>query len=102
MNSRVKAMVFGVAVSVVSLGAFAAAEGKGSWPTFREADADSSGAISLDEARTVQGLGDGFAQHDKNSDGRLSRSEYESAKKAAKKADGAGSVTGSAGEKSRY
>lgn len=102
MKSTVKAMLFGITVSAISLGSFAADEGQGSWPTFRKADADNSGAISMDEARTVQGLGDNFGQHDKNSDGQLSRSEYESAKKAASKAGGAGSATGSAGEKSRY
>lgn len=101
MNSVTKAVLLGLAVSAFSAGAYAAEQEEGSWPSFRKADNDNSGAISMDEARNVGGLGDSFAQYDKNNDGQLSRSEYESAKKAARKADGAG--TGSAGgEKSRY
>lgn len=94
-------MVCGAAVSAFSLCAFAAQDGK-EWPTFREADADNSGAISIDEAQEMPGVSQGFSRYDKNGDGQLSRSEYESAKKGAAKAGGAGSATGAAGEKSRY
>lgn len=65
------------------------------WPTFRKADSDNSGAISQDEARSVQGLGTNFSQYDKNNDGQLSRSEYESAKKAAKSGDKQSGASGS-------
>ncbi|HEX7045662.1 MAG TPA: hypothetical protein VF203_13730 [Burkholderiales bacterium] len=51
------------------------------WPSFRQTDADKSGAISMDEARRVQGLGDRFADYDRNTDGQLSRSEFEAAKR---------------------
>jgi hypothetical protein len=74
-------------------GAAAGASGK-AWPSFRKADADNNGAVSMEEARGVSGLGDSFATYDKNGDGQLSRSEYESAKKAqksSKKSGGAGS-----------
>ena len=100
MIRTTKALLVGVMFSAASAAVYAAEEG---WPTFRKADNDNNGAISMDEARSVQGLGDSFAQHDKNSDGQLSRSEYESAKKSASKAGGAGSATGSTGgaEKSR-
>jgi hypothetical protein len=88
MNGIVKssiATVFAFALSTVAVTA-TAAEGKDKaakdWPSFRKADADNNGAISQDEAKTVSGLGNTFAQYDKNSDGQLSRSEYESAKKA--------------------
>ncbi len=115
MNSVVKAVMVSLAAGTFSLSTYAAAEGaagqasgqKGSegaeWPSFRKADADNSGAISMDEARSISGLGDSFAQYDKNGDGQLSRSEYEAARKAGGKADGAGAQTGSGGgEKSRY
>ena len=52
------------------------------WPTFREADRDANGTLSLDEVRTVPVLADEFALHDKNGDGRLSRAEFEAAKRA--------------------
>lgn len=101
MNSVIKAVLLGFAVSALSAGAYAA-DKEGSWPSFRKADNDNSGSISMDEARNIGGLGDNFAQYDKNNDGQLSRSEYESAKKAASKAGGAGAQTGSAEkEKSR-
>src|SRR5581483_11017968 len=98
---RVRTIALGLAVSALSLGAYAAdteksSTGKsGSWPSFKQADADSNGAISMDEARAVQGLGDNFAQYDKNGDGKLSRSEYESAKKAASKSSKSGAMKGS-------
>ena len=63
------------------------------WPTFRETDRDANGALTLDEARNVRALGDDFALHDKNSDGRLSRAEFE----AAKRADTANDTTENAG-----
>lgn len=101
MNSAVKAVLLGFAVSGFAVGASAAGEGAvgKDWPSFRKADNDNNGAISMDEARGIGALGDSFAQYDKNSDGQLSRSEYESAKKAASKAGGAGEQTGSAGER---
>lgn len=68
-----------------------AAAQQADWPSFRKADSDSNGVISMDEARSVRGLGETLADHDKNGDGRLSRSEYETAKRAAgRKAGGAG------------
>lgn len=79
MNSVTKAVLLGFAVSAFAAGAYAAEE----WPSFRKADNDNSGAISMDEARGISGLGDNFAQYDKDGDGQLSRSEYEAAKKAA-------------------
>ena len=74
--------LFTCAVSA-SVAAYAAEE----WPSFRKADNDNNGAITMEEARTVPELGENFAEYDQNKDGRLSRSEYESAKKSVRKAD---------------
>lgn len=52
------------------------------WPAFRETDRDANGTLSLDEVRSIPVLADGFALHDKNGDGRLSRAEFEAAKRA--------------------
>lgn len=86
MNAVIKTGIvtlFALGLSSVAVTATAAqGKDKKDWPSFRKADADNNGAISQDEARSVTGLGDSFAQYDKNSDGQLSRSEYESAKKA--------------------
>ena len=79
---------FVVALSTVAAAGYAADKDKASkspdWPSFRKVDADKSGSISMDEARSIPGLADTFTQYDKNNDGQLSRSEYESAKKTAK------------------
>lgn len=81
------AVLFGFALCTVS--AYAA-----DWPTFRKADSDNNGSVTMDEAVGVQGLRENFAQYDKDSDGKLSRSEYESAKRSAGR-------TGRADEKSQ-
>lgn len=80
-------MAVAIALSAMSFVAFAAgekADKSSKSSTFQTADADGNGAISMDEARTVPGLADKFAQADKNGDGQLSKSEYESALKGAK------------------
>lgn len=82
MKSAMGVVLFGLALSAVWVHA-------ADWLTFRKADNDNNGSISMDEAQSVQGLADNFAQYDKDSDGKLSRSEYESAKKAAGTAGGA-------------
>lgn len=89
-------MAVALALSAMSFVAFGAGEkadkagaDKSGKSTFQSADADGNGAISMDEARSVPGLADKFAQADKNGDGQLSKSEYESAVKGgkAKKSD---------------
>jgi hypothetical protein len=91
MNGTLKSavsLVFALALSTVSVAAFAADKSSSkadNWPSFKKVDADNNGAISMDEARSVPGLADSFTQYDKNSDGQLSQSEYESAKKAIRK-----------------
>lgn len=79
-------MAVAIALSAMSFVAFGAGEkaDKGAKSTFQTADADGNGAISMDEARSVPGLADKFAQADKNGDGQLSKSEYESAVKGGK------------------
>ena len=79
-------MAIAIALSAMSFVAFGAGEkgDKSGKSTFQSADADGNGAISMDEARSVPGLADKFAQADKNGDGQLSKSEYESAVKGGK------------------
>ena len=99
---------FVFALSTVAITGYAADKDKSSkssdWPSFRKVDTDKSGSISMDEARSIQGLSDNFTQYDKNNDGQLSRSEYEAAKKSAKAGSstkpssvGGGSTPGGAG-----
>lgn len=84
-------MAVAIALSAMSFVAFGAGDkadkssaDKSGKSTFQSADADGNGAISMEEARSVPGLADKFAQADKNGDGQLSKSEYESAVKGAK------------------
>lgn len=86
MNGVTKSVILALAVSALPFAAQAAdkaSSGK-DWPSFKKIDADNSGAVSMDEARTVNGLAENFAPYDKNGDGQLSKSEYEAAKKAQK------------------
>lgn len=102
MHGVTKAVILALAVTALPLAAQAAEKGEKAskdWPTFKKVDADNNGAISMDEARTVSGLSESFAPYDKNGDGQLSKSEYESAKKAQKSA-GKSSSTPSRSESS--
>ena len=92
---------FVLALSTVAVTGYAMDKDKssksGSWPSFSKVDTDKSGSISMDEARAVPGLADTFTQYDKNNDGQLSKSEYESAKKSASKSSKSSSQSGAAG-----
>lgn len=44
-------------------------------PAFEDADANSDGAVSQEEAAAIEGLD--FAAHDADQDGSLTREEYE-------------------------
>jgi hypothetical protein len=94
MNGVTKSVILALAVTALPFAATAAEKSdKASskdWPSFKKVDADNNGAISQDEARTVSGLSDTMTSYDKNGDGQLSKSEYESAQKAAKSAGKAG------------
>ena len=80
---KLKMVVAAVAMSMSAV-AFGAGEKGGKQGTFKTHDADGNGAISMDEARSVPGLSEKFSKADKNGDGQLSKSEYESAVKGAK------------------
>ncbi len=81
---KFKMVAAAVAMSAFSAVAFGAGEKAGSQGTFKTHDADGNGAISMDEARSVPGLSEKFSKADKNGDGQLSKSEYESAVKGGK------------------
>lgn len=103
MNGVTKSVILALAVTALPLAAQAAEKSEKAskdWPSFKKVDADNNGAISQDEARTVSGLSEGMTSHDKNGDGQLSKSEYESAKKAAKSAGKSGDASGSGGSSS--
>lgn len=90
--------------NVTSGSAGGSATAAGQWSSFSDVDQDSSGFIEQSEATSVQGLD--FISADVDSDQRISRSEYETAKqgKGVGKGDGGGSPvgpTGGAGGKSR-
>lgn len=91
--NRVTLVAF--ALSAISLAAYGAdqksekAGAKGGATSFQKIDADGNGAVSMDEARSVPGLD--FAKADKNGDGQLSKSEYESATKGKEKSGKSGS-----------
>lgn len=118
--ARNKAIVFALALSAVSSAGFAAdksdkastpsqnpnvtsgsaggtSAASGDWSSFTDVDKDSSGFIEQSEATVVQGLD--FISADVDSDQRISRSEYEAAKKGkgAGKGDGGGSPVGPTG-----
>lgn len=64
-------------------------------PSFEEADKDGSGAVEISEATGISGLD--MSAADEDNDGRLSRSEYEAAKKSHEEGTtGAGSESGGA------
>ena len=81
---KLKMVMAAVAMSAVSAVAFGAGDKGGKQGTFKQHDADGNGAISMDEARSVPGLSEKFSKADKNGDGQLSKSEYESAVKGGK------------------
>lgn len=86
--NRVAVVVFALsAISVSAYGADQKADksAKSGATSFQTVDADGNGAISMDEARAVSGLD--FAKADKNGDGQLSKSEFESATKAQGKSE---------------
>lgn len=85
---KLKMVVAAVAMSAVSVVAFGAGEKGGKQGTFKTHDADGNGAISMEEARSVPGLSEKFSSADKNGDGQLSKSEYESAVKGGKQKSG--------------
>lgn len=119
--TRNKALLFAVALSAVSTVAFAGdkadkssqsgsqsgavtsgsaggtSASSGEWSSFSDVDKDSSGFIEQSEATAVQGLD--FISADVDSDERISRTEYEAAKKGkgAGKGDGGGSPVGPSG-----
>lgn len=76
------AALIGFAALVAGIAAPLAATQE-AWPAFREADRDANGTLSLDEVRTIPVLAEEFALHDSNGDGRLSRAEFEAAKRSA-------------------
>lgn len=59
------------------LGLVSAPVGAGSPPSFGEADTDSDGSLSRQEAEAVKAIS--FEQVDANGDGRISASEYKQA-----------------------
>lgn len=83
--------VVAIALSAISVAAYGADQKaeksakSGGATSFQTVDADSNGAISMDEARAVSGLD--FAKADKNGDGQLSKSEYEAATKGQGKSE---------------
>lgn len=79
------------AAFVISAAAFAAEADR--WPSFRQADQDANGALTLDEVRDVRVLANDFALYDKNGDGKLSRAEFEAAKRGVT-TENAGRATG--------
>lgn len=85
---KLKMVVAALAMSAVSAVAFGAGEQGAKQGSFKTHDADGNGAISMEEARAVPGLSEKFSKADKNGDGQLSKSEYESAAKGAKEKSG--------------
>ena len=89
-TSNVTAAVVAATMVCASAVGLAAGEQKGAaskgTTSFQKVDTDANGAISMDEARAVPGLADNFTKADKNGDGQLSKSEYESAMKGQNKA----------------
>lgn len=96
MNGVTKSVILALAVTALPLVATAAEKSSKDWPSFKNVDTDKNGMVSQDEARAVSGLSDTMTSYDKNGDGQLSSSEYESAKKAAKSGT-SGSGSGSSG-----
>lgn len=119
--TRNKAILFAFALSTVSTVAFAGDKAdkssspsaqsgavssgsaggtsgsSGQWSSFSDVDKDSSGFIEQSEATSVQGLD--FMSADVDGDQRVSRTEYEAAKKGkgAGKGDNGGSPVGPSG-----
>lgn len=83
--------------NVTSGSAGGSSASSGQWSSFSDVDKDSSGFIEQSEATGVQGLD--FISADVDSDQRISRTEYEAAKrgKGAGKGDGGGSPVGPSG-----
>ena len=63
-----------IALTTVSASAFA-----GEMPDFQTVDINADGAISLEEAKNVEGLEAAFVTADIDKDGQLNEAEYEEA-----------------------
>lgn len=80
-----------------SSGGSASGSASSAMPSFSQADADSNGAIDKSEAGAITGLD--LSSADSNSDGKLSRTEYEAAtlRQGSSGSSSGGSSSGSSG-----
>lgn len=68
-----------LAVTVLAGGGLTSAVYAAEWPSFEEVDKNADGTIDAQEALALRGFDFGIA--DKNKDGKLSKSDYETATK---------------------
>lgn len=81
LNNAMGSMLAVIAVTALTAGAYGQNTGQKTheWPSFEAADQDANGSVDTKEALSLRGFN--FKVADKDKDGKISKSEYETAMK---------------------
>lgn len=79
LRKATRSILAALAVTVLAGGGLTGGVYAAEWPSFEEVDKNADGVIDAQEALTLRGFNFGAA--DKNKDGKISKSDYETAMK---------------------